>query len=143
MSIVTDVADAVAEELNAGSFSQAFTAARLVLPRFELKDLTELKVSVVPRTLDISGATRAACQYAAGVDIGIQKKVQDIEAGTDELGLLVDEITDFLRQRPLASTPWAIGARTQNDPVYDPGHLDQHRVFTSVLSVTYKMLRGD
>ena len=143
MSIVTDVADAVAEELNAGSFSQAFTAARLVLPRFELKDLVELKVSVVPRTLGISGNTRAASKYAVEIVTGIQKKVQDIEAGTDELGLLVDEIGDFIRKRPLASAPWARWTSTQNDPVYDPGHLDQHRVFTSVLTITYTMTRGD
>jgi len=143
MSIATDIADAVAAELNSGSFSQSFTAARLVLPRFELKDLAELKVSVVPKSLDMTGATRAASQYAVSVDVGIQKRVHDMETETAQLGDLVDEIADFLRKRPLSETPFAAWATTQNDPVYDPQHLDQHRVFTSVLSVTYKMLRGD
>ena len=48
MSILTDIADAVAAELNTGEFSEQFTAIRRVLPVFEIAQLKELKVSVVP-----------------------------------------------------------------------------------------------
>ncbi len=141
MSIVIDIADAVMAELNSGTFSKAVTAVRRVLPRFELEDLIELKVSVVPRTSNISNASRSTSQHEIEIDIGIQQKVQDINVEVPQLGLLVDEIEAFIRKRPLASTPWAHWTSTQNDPVYDPGHLDQHRVFTSVLSVTYKLFQ--
>ncbi len=46
MSIATDIADAVAAELNGGTFSQPVAAESLVLPEFELADLAELKVTV-------------------------------------------------------------------------------------------------
>ena len=41
MSIVTDIADAVAAELGEGEFSQAFTPLRKAVPVFELKDLKD------------------------------------------------------------------------------------------------------
>ena len=49
MSLVIDIADAVTGEINAadpGTFSEAFTAERHVLPEFALADLAELKVTV-------------------------------------------------------------------------------------------------
>jgi hypothetical protein len=43
------IADAVVEQLNSASFSQALMAVRHYQPRFDLAEMTELKVSVVPR----------------------------------------------------------------------------------------------
>jgi len=40
MSLLIDVADAVVAELNAGSFSQPFTATRRYDPRRPLKELS-------------------------------------------------------------------------------------------------------
>ncbi|MBI1371823.1 MAG: hypothetical protein GC159_03560, partial [Phycisphaera sp.] len=78
MSIAIDIADAVAAKINAAppaTFSQAFTAERLVLPVFELADLAELKVTVVPRSVEITGSTRSVSQYDIAVDVGVQKRV--------------------------------------------------------------------
>ena len=44
------IADAVADELTGSVSSQPFEADRHYLPRFELAEMTELKVSVVPRS---------------------------------------------------------------------------------------------
>ena len=71
MSLVIDIADAVAAELNAAppdTFSQAFAAARMVLPEFDLEDLAELKVTVVPKAVEITGATRSGSQPGTGPD---------------------------------------------------------------------------
>ena len=78
MSMVTDIADAVAAELNAaeqGTFSEDFTAERLVLPQFDLEDRAGLKVTVVPKTVGISGSTRSACQYDIAIDVGVRDAV--------------------------------------------------------------------
>ena len=145
MSLVTDIADAVAAELNgadSGTFSEAFTAERRVLPQFDLEDLADLKVSVVPKAVEITGATRSACQYDVAVDIGIQKKLgTDLDAEVAALGTVVDEIADFLKRRALAATPWAIWVAASNDPVYAPAHLAEQRAFTSVLTVTYRAMK--
>ena len=145
MSMVTDIADAVAAELNGadpGTFSEDFTAERLVLPEFDLEDLAGLKVTVVPKAVEITGSTRSVCQYEISVDIGIQKKLgTDLDAEVAALGTLVDEIADYLRRRTLVATAWAVWIAATNDPVYSPTHLAERRVFTSVLTVKYRAMK--
>jgi hypothetical protein len=145
MSLATDIADAVAAELNAaepGTFGQAFTAQRQVLPAFELPDLANLKVTVVPKAVLTSGASRSLTQLDVSVDIGIQKKLgSDMDTEVAALGTLVDQIGDYLRRRPLAAARYAAWAGSNNEPVYAPDHLAEHRVFTSVLTVTYRALK--
>lgn len=145
MSLVIDIADAVAAELNAapaGTFNPAFTAVRRVLPEFDLTDLAELKVSVVPKSVGIAGSTRATSQYEIAVDIGVQKKLgKDLDSEVAALSTLMDQIADYLRRRPLAAAPFASWVSISNEPVYAPEHLAEQRVFTSVLTVSYRALK--
>ena len=145
MSLVTDIADAVAAELNAaveGTFTEDFTAQRLVLPEFDLAELADLKVSVVPKAVTITGSTRSASQYEIAVDVGVQKKLgKDLDSEVAALGTFVDEIADYLRQRALTQAAYAAWVSIANEPVYAPEHLAGDRVFTSVLTVTYRALK--
>ncbi len=147
MSIVTDIANAVVFELANHEFSQQFESKMLVLPSFESAELEILRVSVVPRTLGIERATRASSKYAVtrasskyavGVDIGIQKRIVGTpEETVSEMGALVDEIADFLKETELQKFPEAQFHSLICDPLYVPEHLAQKRVFTSILSVNY------
>jgi len=142
MSLTIDIADAVVAELVAGSFSQAFVPERRVLPEFDIADMHDLKVTVVPKAVEISGSSRSVCQYEVQVDIGIQKKLgTNLDVQVAELLDLVDEIADYLRRRVLQNTPWAVWLRTANDPIYAPDHIAQQRVFTSVLTLTYRAMK--
>ena len=142
MARVIDIADAIAAELNAapaGTFAPAFTAVRRVLPAFELSELAELRVTVVPKSVEISGAMRSASQFDCQIDIGVQQKLgKDLDTEVAALCGLVEAIAAYLRRRSLADAPLAAWVRTQNDPVYAPDHLAQQRTFTSVLTVTYR-----
>ena len=142
MALIIDIADAVVTELNAapaGTFDPAFTAARRVLPEFDLAELAELKVTVVPKAVEISGSMRSVGQFDFQIDIGVQKKLgKDLDTETAGLCGLVDGIAGYLRRRSLAAAPHAVWVRTQNDPVYAPEHLAEQRAFTSVLTVTYR-----
>jgi hypothetical protein len=81
-----------------GTFSQSFTAQRRVLPEFEIKELAELKVTVVPKSVEITVSTRATSQYKIAVDVGVQKKLgTDLDTEVTALGTLVDEMADYLR----------------------------------------------
>jgi len=145
VSLATDIADAIVAELNEapdGTFSQTMTARRTVLPEFNLPELAELKVSVVPKSVEITGSTRAASQYDIAVDIGVQKKLgKDLDAEVAALETLVDEMADYLRRRTLDQTPFAVWVGIRNEPVYVPEHLAERRVFTSVLTVTYRAMK--
>ena len=147
MSLITEIADAVTAELNAappGTITQSFTAVRKVLPFYELQDLAGLKVTVVPKAVEITGSTRSASQHDFTIDIGIQKKLGSpnaLEAEVESLGAVVDQIAEYLRQRKLTAAPFAVWVSTINDPVYAPEHLLEKRVFTSVLTLTYRALK--
>ena len=140
MALVIDIADALVTELNDGTFSQTFTSKRFYRPVFDLAEMKDLHVTVVPRSIEMEGATRSLVQHDYQIDIAVQKKVSD-DAQIDGLMGLVQEIADFFRQRRLAAMPQASWVKTENLPVYAPEHLEQFRQFTSVLTITFRVLR--
>jgi len=135
MSSIIAIADAVVTELNAHNFSQPLTAVRHYVPTFDLKDMQDLHVSVVPRGVEISTAGRGIVQRGIQVDIGVQKKIAG-DAEIDGMMSLVDEIAEFFRaKRRFGSALWV---KTANFPIYSPEHLHELRQFTSVLTVTLR-----
>ena len=142
MAVVTDIADAVVTELNAHTFSQAFTAQRHYRPIFDLAEMQDLHVTVVPKGLAIERLDRSRNQHDVQVDIAVQKKCQAADnAELDPLTALVEEIADFFRLRRLTVCPEAVWIRTENAPIYAPEHLDELRQFTSVLTLTFRVVR--
>ena len=147
MKLTIDIADAVAAELSAaepGTFAEEFTAQRRVLPKFELADLADLKVSVVPKGIEIENASREARRCDISVDIGVQQKVgKDVDAEVERLCELVEQIADYLAGRGLLASGMSGVAflSIANEPVYSTEHLADDLVFTSVLTVTYRTLK--
>lgn len=145
MALITDIADALVAELNAappGTFAQAFAAARHYRPQFDLAELKTLRVSVVPRGIGVTGLMRNANQHDVSIDVAVQKKIDLADqAELDGLMLLTEQIADFFRLRRLSALPEAIWTRTDNAPVFAPEHLDQKLVFTSVLTLTFRVVR--
>ena len=151
MSVVVEIADAVVADLNAGSFGQPFTAERHYLPVFELDDIKNLRVTVVPKAVAIQATGRNSNQHDVAIDVAVQKKLTKTgTAGTGSAGIdpteidplmaLVEELADHFRFKRFTS-PDAVWIRTQNEPVFAPEHLDQFRVFTSLLTLTFRVIR--
>ena len=142
MSVITNVADSVVAELNAGSFSWPFTAERRNLPHFDQADMKTLHVTVVPKGVIVSPGGRSYNQHDYSIDVAIQKKV-DAEEGTevDSLLELVDEFADQFRFKRLSSYPGAIWLKTEHPSVYSQEHLHEMRQFTSVLTFTFRIMR--
>ncbi len=109
-------------------------------PAFTLEDLKDLRVSVVPRTTGITTASRDSSAFECVVDVGVQKKVAD-EAEIDGLLDIVEEVADHLRLKRLPDEPEAAWVGITHEPVVSTEALEQHRAFTSVLSVTYRVRR--
>ena len=143
MSTISALADAVAEHINAGTYAQPVSAVRTYQPAFMLEELAELRVSVVPRTTTVAAASRESSTYEHVLDVGVQKKLpaEDDQAAIDELLELTEAIADRLRHTRLAGFPEAAWAGLAHEPVVSSESLEQHRVFTSVLSVTYRVRR--
>lgn len=143
MSTIVAIADALTAHINAGSFGQPVNAARMFQPAFTLEDLKELRVSVVPRTTAIAAATRDSSTFECLLDVGVQQKLPSENDADmiDNLLKLVEAIADHIRLKRLPDAAEAAWVSIAHDPVVSTEALEQHRVFTSVLSVTYRVRR--
>ena len=146
-AITVKIADAVVESLNTAVLSQPITAVRYYLPEFDLKEMDELHVSVVPAELDEEIADRGRDRAEYKIHVAVQKRVarQDppgLDIGAiDGLMQLVQEIDDLFRHKPLAGFDQALWAKTENKPIYDPKHLQENQQFTSLLAFTFRVIR--
>jgi hypothetical protein len=141
MAVILDIADAVVAALNSGTFSQPVVAERHYQPRFELSEMTNLKVSVVPRSLSSRSLDRGRDSFDYQIDVAVQQKTDMSQAALDALMTLVEEIADHFRTQPLAGYPQARCTEVKNEPVYALEHLDELRQFTSVLTLTFRVWR--
>lgn len=142
MSVLLKIADAVVARLNSGSFELPFAAQRRYQPAFELAELATLRVSVIPRSIEVTGASRADSYFDFAVDVGVQQKVNaDDPDQLDRLMHLVEQLADYLRHERLPDAAEAAWVSIANEPAFATEHLDQQRVFTSVLTVTYRVRR--
>jgi len=140
MGMIIEIADAVVAELASGEFSTVFTPQRLLAPVFDLAEMSDLQVTVVPKSIDISASSRVSSNYDVEIDIGVQKKVADIETEVAELCGFVEELAAFLRRRPLQGAQYAAWKSTENKPIYSVEHLHDKRTFTSILTLTYRVM---
>jgi len=143
MARATDLADAIVTLLNGHEFSQDFTAERQFRPRYEMRDLKTLRVTVVPGGLEAERYSRTEDAETYRVGVAVQKKLGDEaneEAEIETLLDLAEEIDLYLRAQRIDS-PEAVWTGTEHPTLYDPDHLDQLRCFTSVLTLTYVTTR--
>ena len=142
MSTLIAIADAVVDSLNSATLSQALTAERHYQPVFDLPEMTALHVSVVPKGIEVLASSRNQNQHDYAIDIGIQQKVAD-DAEADALMALAEEIADHFRLSRVQIT--GIGSipvlKVATEPVFAPEHLTEKRVFTSIITLTFRVLR--
>jgi hypothetical protein len=106
-----------------------------------------LHISVVPAELDEEMADRSRDWAKYKIHIAVQKRVAKSdppgldEAAIDGLMTLVQEIDDLFRHKLLANYEQACWAKTENNPIYDPKHLKENSQFTSLLALTFRVIR--
>ena len=147
MALVIEIADALVALLNGQTFSPAFVAVRRVRPSLKLDEMTGGPyVTVLPKGFEAGLASRALSQYDVQIDIGVQQKLpadEDEEHTVAYMCGLVEDIADFLKDKSLTGTGWQAFWLTPatNDPIYSVDHLAEKRLFTSVLTMTYRVLK--
>jgi len=139
VSIITDIAQAVTDEINTAEFSVPVQAVRHYQPVYELSQMQSLHVTVVPRGIVTSVLDRSRLLHEVQIDIAVQKKFSSgsIEE-LDPLMDLVQEIADHFHKRQLSRTD-AIWVKTENKPIYAQEHMQELRQFTSVLTISFKV----
>jgi hypothetical protein len=134
------LADAVVAALNAGKFSLAFTAQRLYRPFFDLPDMSTLHVTVVPDSVVLTQHTRTTMANETKVDVAVQKKYKTEDAAElDPLVALVEEIAEMFAQNRVLAELGAVLLKVEHAPVYSPEHMQDKRMLTSIITLTYRM----
>ena len=87
----------------------------------------------------MSTAGRGLAASDIQIDVAVQKKLASADnAEIDALMGLVQEIAEFIRSTGrFGDGSWV---RTENVPIYSPEHLGELRQFTSVLTLTLKVM---
>lgn len=140
-SVIIQIADAVVDAINAATLDYTVTAARAYVPVADVKDLTTLRVTVVPRDLAAAADTRHTDLFTYNVDVAVQKVLPADVSAIDPYMRLVEQIADVFRGKALAGYTDATCTAIANAPIYDPGHMDEKRVFTSVITLTFVVRR--
>lgn len=134
MKLTIDIAEAVQDHLIAAGYD----AVRAYRAIFRLKDIKELRLTVVPRAAELEIASRQDDTVEVQIDVAIQKRVA-IDA-LDEIDACMDHVSAI--QESLNRVEFGdIEARwvgAANDPIFIEEHLDQHHVFTSILTLRYR-----
>lgn len=139
---VLQIADAVVATLNALP-DLGLNAERKYVPVHEIKDLTAMRTTVVPRELSLVALSRHSDDFDYVIDVAVQKRVPGVEPGNlDPYMFLMEQILDAFRGRRLDQFDAALCVRATNLPIFEPTHLDEHRVFTSVVSLTFRVARN-
>ncbi|WP_176014457.1 hypothetical protein [Victivallis sp. Marseille-Q1083] len=130
MSEVLKIAEAVADQL------AEYQAEVQFAPEFELRDLEEMRVVVVPLSTEYKTLSRANHEELLKVQIGILKRATEDDLTellrfTEKLGL------DFLNQKILDATCLVVAY----NPIYSADHLRERNQFTSVIELTFKKIK--
>ncbi|MBI9017367.1 MAG: hypothetical protein JEZ07_08925 [Phycisphaerae bacterium] len=140
-ALVIQVADAVTAALNIIEYEIDFIAQRMLVPKFQLGDLKNLKVAVVPTAIESEQLTRSQQERNFSIDIGIQKLITD-DNEVENLLKLVEEISNSFISTGISLDDGQnlLWYKTTNDPIYDADMLRDNKVFMSLLTVEYKAL---
>ncbi len=130
MSEVLRIAEAVAAEL------AEYHAVVMFFPEFELRDLDEMRVAVVPLSTEYKIVSRTAREELPKVQVGILKRCG--EDGLDAMLQFVEGLGLGFLTRRLAG---AMCVCVAYNPIYSPEHLRERGQFTSVMELTFKTVK--
>ena len=130
MSDVVALAEAVAAEL------ADYRAEVLFCPEFELREIDEMKVVVVPLAVEYKTVSRAAHEEILKVQIGFLKRCDE-----DALAGLLDTVEGLGLRFLGRKFGDAACVGVAYNPIYSPEHFRERRQFTSVIELSFKKFR--
>ena len=147
--MIAQLTDALAARLSAAEYTAAYpvvVAQKAYLPYYDNDAMTTLKVSVVPRQVEVMKTGRGAEQHDYTLSVVIAKRTAGSAEQVDALLDLVERMCDLLRSNampqveeapwPSEATWWAL----EMDPVWSQEHLEERRIFFTAINVQYRAI---
>lgn len=129
MSEVVNLAVAVA------GFLTEYNAEVLYFPTFDLRDLDDLRVVVVPNSTEYKTVSRERHEEILKVQIGFLKRGS--EENLDDLLRIVEKIGLGFLNRKLGGATCVCVAY---NPIYSLEHLRERGQFTSIIELTFRKI---
>jgi len=147
---ILDIADAVVSTLNGAGLSPTFTAERLYVPVYEVRNLTGLRVAVVANSVATTLLNRGTAKVTDYVvDVGIHKRYGQgpmtelqIRTACDPFMTLAESIGDLFLGLPLSAVAGCSCTASDNRVIYDPRYMDGDKVFATVVGLTFRLARS-
>lgn len=148
-AIAIELAEAIRELLAETKLSLGYLVARSYVPLSTIKELEETRLTVMPSSMELVPLTRGSDDFDYTIDVGVQRFINSVEIEkADPYMRLVEEVIDLFRGKRIAfggvydNEYSALCVKVENTPIYNPEHLDEHKVFTSVAKLTFRMARS-
>jgi len=136
VSLIVDIPESLKDFLNAGTFTEEFTAKRIYVPVFSIEGAEDLQVLVAPRENERTIRNKKQQVSEVQVDVAIFKKVISTEPETiDPLTDFVEELVKYLEFENQSGHSWL---RTTNDLIYDQDYLRERKIFRSRILNVYR-----
>lgn len=146
MSVAREIADALAESLAAYEFASTSPAVQRVnWPSYDIEDMADPVVAVLPGTLETTRADRNNWEYDYGLTVFVARHAPT-EALADETMDLAEELVDAIRQHDWdEAVTWPSGVTSPMtvEVVLNPDEgLQDRNVWRAVITATYRVHRA-
>lgn len=140
---IPDLTAAVYSEVaDSGIFGSGDTVRRSWLPREDVRDMAvgAFLVTVTPQGQDAEILNRGSMMRTVTIAIAIQCRVEDFGNATiDPMVEQSESVLAYMFGRELTDAPEALFLGANMSPIMSPLHADDFSVFTSVVTVRYKI----
>ncbi len=140
-ALINNLADAIVSEIKSRDWGREFSVERVYRPISKLKELIDMRVSVMPAKADATITARHSDEYELEIDIGIQQgRIDPADRDTlDALLEFVESMAAWFRGKTLTSWPRATIVDSNVSILWLPEHLVKYRIFTSVITTKSKL----
>jgi hypothetical protein len=140
MSNIVNLADSVVLFINAekSQLGISVDVVRSYLPRYDLKDMDTLHITVVTKANAVQEIGRKTRQYDPQIDIAVQKRFSEATK-TEEIDALMDIVEAIIDLFCGCQIGDFNAIAVVNDPIYSPDHMAQYNQFTSVITVHFRV----
>lgn len=146
MTLIVDYADALAESLALHEFtiSPPPDVTRDHWPTFDLEDMADPVIAVVPGGIEVSRTARGIQQYDYQLNVFVGRKAITTSQG-DAVSELAEEVQDAIWAHDWdEAVQWPTGSSSPMtvETVLNPDDgLAEHNAWRAVLTVTYRSFR--
>lgn len=145
MSIAREIADALAASLTAYDFDGTTPdVQRVNWPSYDIEDMADPVVAVVPGSVETTRADRVHWQYDYGITVFVGRHAPT-EALADDTMDLAEELVDVIRQHDwdeAVTWPTGVTSPMEVEVTLNPDEgLQDRNVWRAVITVTYRVHR--